>query len=537
MPAAQGWHRSGKASKGQEMKNNKTDSGALRLVLGDQLSHHISSLSDIDPARDTVWMCEVWEEATYVRHHKKKIAFLFSAMRHFAAELRAKGYQVHYTKLDDADNAGSFRGEMARAIEKTRSARVVVTEAGEYRVMQDMRAWQETFAVPVDIRPDTRFYATPEEFADWAAPRKQLRMEFFYREMRKKHGILLAPDGGPEGGQWNYDSENRKPPAGDMFMSQPLFFDPDEITRDVLALVAARFADHFGALEDFHLAVTAKDAERALVYFIDERLAHFGDYQDAMLQGQPFMYHSYISFYINCGLLDPRQAVSRAEAAYRAGKVPLNAAEGFIRQILGWREYVRGIYWLKMPDYARENALDATRKLPWFYWSGDTDMNCLRQCVEETRKNAYAHHIQRLMVLGNFALLAGLHPDEVNAWYLIVYADAYEWVELPNVTGMVLYADGGLLASKPYAASGSYINRMSDYCKNCRFDVQKKTGPDACPFNYLYWDFILRNKEKLKGNMRLSMVYKTAEKMDKAHLAGMRRDAARFLSGLEDSGE
>lgn len=507
--------------------------GTLRLVLGDQLSHHISSLKDIDPDKDTIWMCEVWEEATYVRHHKKKIAFLFSAMRHFAAELSAKGYNVHYTKLDDVDNAGSFYGEAQRAIETLKPRRIAVTAPGEYRVLQGMQTWQKDFAMPVDILDDDRFYANADEFTAWAKGRKQLRMEYFYREMRKKHRVLMTPDGAPEGGQWNYDSENRKPPAGDMFMSQPMFFKPDAITRDVMTLVADRFAEHFGDLKPFHLAVTAADAEKALVHFIEERLHHFGDYQDAMLQSQPFMYHSYISFYINCGLLDPRQAVARAEAAYHAGKAPLNAVEGFIRQIIGWREYVRGIYWLKMPSYAKENALNAKRKLPWFYWSGETDMNCMKQCIEETKQHAYAHHIQRLMVLGNFALLAGMHPDDVNEWYLVVYADAYEWVEMPNVTGMVLYADGGLLVSKPYAASGSYINRMSDYCKGCKYNVNKKTGPDACPFNYLYWDFLIRNKDVLKNNPRLAMIYRTAEKMSQEQLADMRRDAVRFLEEFE----
>lgn len=507
--------------------------GTLRIVLGDQLSHYISSLKDINPEKDTIWMCEVWEEATYVRHHKKKIAFLFSAMRHFAEELSAKGYKVHYTKLDDADNAGSFYGELQRAIKLLNPDRIVVMAPGEYRVLQGMQVWQKDFSVPVDILDDDRFYATADEFSKWASGRKQLRMEYFYREMRKKHRVLMTPGGMPEGGQWNYDSENRKPPSGDMFMSQPMFFKPDAITKEVMALVANRFAEHFGDLEPFHLAVTAEDAEKALIHFIEERLCHFGDYQDAMLQGQPFMYHSYISFYINCGLLDPRQAVARAEAAYYAGKAPLNAVEGFIRQIIGWREYVRGIYWLKMPSYARENALDAKRKLPWFYWSGETDMNCMKQCIQETREHAYAHHIQRLMVLGNFALLAGIHPDEVNEWYLVVYADAYEWVEMPNVTGMVLYADGGLLASKPYAASGSYINRMSDYCKGCHYNVNKKTGADACPFNYLYWDFLLRNKDVLKNNPRLAMIYRTAEKMPQAQLLDMRREAAAFLEKQE----
>lgn len=505
----------------------------LRLVLGDQLSRRVSSLAGTDKANDVVMLCEVREEATYVRHHKKKIAFLFSAMRHFAQELADDGYRVHYTKLDDADNAGSFEAEVARVAALYGATSLAVTFPGEYRVLQSMRGWQEKLGIPVDIRPDDRFLCPPEDFAAWAAGRKSLRMEFFYREMRQRHNILMR-GGKPEGGQWNYDAENRKPPPeGGLFTSAPLFFAPDGITQACIDLVAARFGDHFGDLAPFPFAVTRAQALEALAHFIRERLPLFGDYQDAMQQGNPWMYHSFLSAYINCGLLDPLEVAAAAETAYRAGRAPLHAAEGFIRQIIGWREYVRGIYWMAMPAYAEENALKATRKLPWFYWSGETRMNCLRQCVEETRQNAYAHHIQRLMVLGNFALLAGIAPKEVNEWFLVVYADAYEWVEMPNVTGMVLFADGGYLASKPYAASGAYINKMSDYCRGCAYDVNKKHGAGACPFNYLYWDFMLRNQKKLKGNPRLSMPYATLDKMDDARKAQIRADSAAFLDGLE----
>jgi len=505
----------------------------LRLILGDQLSRNISSLSDIDKEKDIILLCEVWEEATYVKHHKKKIAFLFAAMRHFAAELSAEGFRVHYTRLDDPDNAGSFAGEVARIAARYRATSIAVTFPGEYRVLQSMRAWEKSLGIPVDIRGDDRFLCTPDEFKTWAAGRKSLRMEFFYREMRQRYNILME-GGKPAGGQWNYDAENRKPPEDSgMFRSTPLFFKPDEITQDCLQLVAARFAHHFGDLEPFHFAVTRAQAREVLAHFIRERLPLFGDYQDAMQQGNPWMYHSFLSAYINCGLLDVREVVAAAEDAYRAGKVPLNAAEGFIRQIIGWREYVRGIYWMEMPDYAEKNALGATRKLPWFYWSGDTRMNCLKQCVSETRENAYAHHIQRLMVLGNFALLAGIDPKDVNEWFLVVYADAYEWVEMPNVSGMILFADGGYLASKPYAASGAYINKMSDYCRGCAYSPDKKQGTDACPFNYLYWDFLLRNQSKLKGNPRLSMPYSTLGKMDAARKEQITADAKAFLDGLE----
>lgn len=507
----------------------------LRLILGDQLSHAISSLKDCNPESDTILMCEVWDEATYVKHHKKKIAFLFSAMRHFAGELVQSGFRVCYTKLDDADNAGSFRGEIRRALAGERFDRIVVTFPGEYRVLKDMEAWAEDFGVAVDIRPDDRFLSSPEEFSAWAAGRKQLRMEFFYRDMRKRHAILMNGTD-PVGGQWNYDPDNRQPPKDGIKIPKPFSVPPDEITRSCINLVAERFGDHFGDLEPFHYAVTRDDALKALDHFMTERLENFGTYQDAMLQGEPWMFHSHISFYLNCGLLLPHEVIIRAEEAYYNQIAPLNAVEGFIRQILGWREYVRGLYWLKMPDYTRENYLGAQRALPWLYWSGETKMNCLRQCVMETKAHAYAHHIQRLMVLGNFALLAGLDPDEVNEWYLVVYADAYEWVEMPNVSGMILYADGGLLASKPYAASGAYINRMSNYCKNCSYKVAKKNGADACPFNYLYWDFFLRHADVFRTNPRLAHTYRTLGAMDDEKKDAVRADTKRFFRML-DQGE
>ena len=503
----------------------------LRLILGDQLSHDISSLSDIEDG-DLILMCEVWDEATYVKHHKKKIAFIFSAMRHFAQELREKGYNVHYTKLDNEYNEGSFEGEIIKAIKTHKPDEIIVTEPSEYRVLKNIESWQDILDIPVTIRIDDRFLATHKDFENWAEGRKQLRMEYFYREMRKKYGLLMDENSKPEGGEWNYDSENRKPPKECLNIPATYTSEPDEISREVIELVGKKFADHFGGLEPFYFAVTQDQALYALDKFIDERLKNFGDYQDAMVEGEPWMYHSHISFYINIGLLNPLECCKKAEAAYKEGSAPLNAVEGFIRQILGWREYIRGIYWLKMPDYETENFLNADRKLPDLYWGGQTKMNCLKQCVSETKENAYAHHIQRLMVLGNFALIAGLSPEEVNEWYLIVYADAYQWVELPNVTGMVLFADGGVLGSKPYAASGAYINKMSDYCKNCSYSPTKKNGPKACPFNYLYWDFMVRNNKVLRGNPRLSFTYRTLDKMSDEKLKAIADDTKRFFKAL-----
>ena len=504
----------------------------LRLILGDQLSLTLSSLADIDPQNDLLLMWEVRSEATYVKHHKKKIAFVFSAMRHFAAELSGKGLNIHYVKYDDPNNTGSLFGEVARIIALNAISEVVLTAPGEYRLQTEMAGWSAKLDVPVTIKDDDRFLCTPSEFADWAEGRKQLRMEYFYREMRRKYSVLMDHDG-PIGGLWNYDSENRKPPKSGLEVPDTYRAEPDDITQEVIELVETHFPDHFGDILPFHFAVTRDQALAALDQFIAIRLSLFGDYQDAMVQNEPWMYHSHIGFYLNCGLLTPLECVERAEASYHSGTAPLNAVEGFIRQILGWREYVRGIYWLKMPDYKSMNVLKAKRPLPDFYWTAETQMNCMRQCITETKQNAYAHHIQRLMVLGNFALIAGLDPDEVNEWYLLVYADAYEWVELPNVTGMALFADGGQLASKPYAASGAYINKMSNYCLSCKYKPSVKNGPTACPFNYLYWDFIGRNDGKLRGNPRMGFMYKSFDRMSHEKRQSVQDDTRRFFTALD----
>ena len=503
----------------------------LILVLGDQLTPTLSSLAAGDPARDRVLMAELHDEATYVRHHKKKIAFLFAAMRHFAEELRADGWTVDYVSLDAPDNQGSFTAQVVQAVAQLRPERIVLTEPGEWRVAQMFAGWQDRFGVPVDVLGDDRFLSSPTEFRGWAEGRKALRMEYFYRDMRRKTGLLMEGDQ-PAGGQWNFDSENRKPADADLFMPQPLAHEPDAITQEVLALVAARFDNHFGDLMPFWYAVTRADAQAAFAAFVKKALPRFGDYQDAMLAGEPFLYHAVIAQYLNCGLLDPLQVCRQVEAAWRAGKVPLNAAEGFIRQIIGWREYMRGIYWLKMPGYETSNFFGHTRELPAFYWTAETEMACVKAAVTQTKEQAYAHHIQRLMVTGNFAMLAGIDPQELHEWYLSVYADAYEWVELPNTVGMSQFADGGLLASKPYAASGAYINRMSNYCGSCRYAVKQRTGPDACPFNALYWDFIARHRGKIGGNPRMAQMVRTYDNFAPDEQQRIKESAAAFLATL-----
>ena len=481
----------------------------LVLVLGDQLSEGLSALRAADKARDTIVMAEVTDEASYVKHHPKKIALIFAAMRKFARALEEDGWTVAYTQLDDTENAGSIVGELLRRAEQTGATEVLATEPGEWRLIDKLKY----APLKVEVLPDDRFLASHSEFEGWADGRKALRMEYFYREMRRKTGLLMEGDK-PAGDKWNFDHDNRKAAPDDVTVDGPLQFEPDAITREVLDLVAARFGDHFGDLEPFWFATTRAEALQALDHFIEHALPRFGDYQDAMLNENQFLYHAVISPSLNIGLLGPLEICEAAAAAYAKGNAPINAVEGFIRQIIGWREYVRGIYFLEGPDYTQRNVLGHTRDLPWFYWGGETRMNCVSKAVAQTKSQAYAHHIQRLMVTGNFALLAGIDPHQVHEWYLAVYADAFEWVEAPNTVGMSQFADGGVIASKPYVSSGAYINRMSDHCKTCHYSVSAKTGEKACPFNLLYWHFLDRHRDRFSGNARMGNMYRTWDRMD-----------------------
>lgn len=490
--------------------NTGAGRGTLRLVLGDQLSDGLSALEGLDSSRDLVLMAEVRDEATYVKHHKQKIALIFAAMRSFASRLEDRGVTVRYVRIDDPANTHSITSELDRALDDQPFEAVAMTECGEWRLAQALAAFAETAKVPVEVREDGRFICSHDRFRRWASGKSSLRMEFFYREMRRETGILM--DGKtPEGGQWNYDAENRKKLTKGLRPPRRLRTRPDAAAKAAIADVARLFSDHFGSLDDFGWPTTAEQAEVVVADFLKHILPSFGDWQDAMADGEPWMWHGLISTSINLGLIDPLDVCRRAEAEYRKGRAPLNAVEGFIRQILGWREFVRGVYWLKVPEYRKRNFLDADRQLPWFYWSGETDMACVADVVATSRDNAYAHHIQRLMVTGNLAMLLGVHPDAVDDWYMTVYADAYEWVEMPNTRGMATFADGGIVGSKPYAASGAYIDRMSDYCGGCRYDVKAKSGEGACPFNRLYWGFLERNQKRLRDNVRLAMPYRTLE--------------------------
>jgi deoxyribodipyrimidine photolyase-related protein len=502
----------------------------LVLVLGDQLTPELSALRAADPARDAVVMAEVMAEGSYVPHHPQKIALVLAAMRKHAAALAAAGWRVLYSRLDDPDNAQSIPGELLRRAAATGAREVLATRPGEWRLIAAL----DQVPLAVTQLPDDRFLCSEADFAAWAAGRAQLRMEWFYREMRRRTGLLMEGDR-PAGGQWNYDRDNRRRAAADLLRPRPPRFAPDAATEEVLALVEARFPGRFGRLRPFGWATDRAGALAALDHFATRALPRFGAEQDAMLAGEPFLSHALLSPYLNLGLLGWREVCDRVEAEWRAGRAPLAAAEGFIRQIIGWREFVRGIYFLAGPDYTAGNALGHRRPLPAAYWGGETRMACLGAVVGQTRDLAYAHHIQRLMVTGNFALLAGVDPAAVHAWYLSVYIDAFEWVEAPNTLGMSQFADGGLVASKPYAASGAYIDRMSDYCKGCGYSVAEKAGDRACPFNLLYWHFVVRHRDRLAANPRMAAVFRSWDRMDPARrgrvLAGAEAVLARLDAG------
>jgi deoxyribodipyrimidine photolyase-related protein len=452
------------------------------LVLGDQLDLHAAAFDDFDPATDAVWMAEVAEESTHVWSAKPRTALFLAAMRHFASELAAAGRAVHYTRLDDAGNRSSLGAALAAAIERLRPQALVMTAPGDWRVLQTLRDTAAAHGLPLHIHEDHHFFCTVREFSAHAKGRKQLRMEFFYREMRKRHAVLM--DGGePAGGKWNFDAENREVLGknGPQNVPTPPRFEPDAVTREVIELVSRRFASHPGSLTDFGWPVTRGQALTALERFIAERLPEFGRWQDALWPNDAWLWHSHLSAALNLKLLHPRELVVAAEQAWRDGRVPLASAEGFVRQILGWREYVRGIYWMQMPEYLDRNALGATEPLPAFYWTGNTPMACLADAIGQTLRHGYAHHIQRLMVTGLYALLLGVGPKAVHAWYLAVYVDAIKWVELPNTLGMSQATNGGLMASKPYIATGKYIERMSggSLCARCRFKPAERIGAPA----------------------------------------------------------
>ena len=512
----------------------------LIVVLGDQLDVRSAAFDGYDPRVDAVWMAEVAHESEKVWVSKPRIAVFFAAMRHFRDDLNRRGWRVIYRSLTakganwsgakgSVTAAENFAAQLGWTLRHLPAERLIVVQPGEWSVQEELMEAARAAGVPLELRVDRHFLCDAGEFAAHAAGRKQLRLEFFYREMRKKTGVLMEGDK-PLGGQWNFDQENRESfgKSGPGVIPAPRRFLPDETTREVLDLVSTRFAKHPGSVKQFDWPVTAEDAKAALDDFIAHRLANFGQYQDAMWTNQPWLYHSRLSAAMNLKLLDPREVIAAAEKAYRNGQASLAAVEGFVRQILGWREYVRGVYWHFMPGYVERNAMHAEHELPSFYWDGETEMQCMRDAIGQTLEHGYAHHIQRLMVTGLFALLYGVHPRRVHEWYLAVYVDAVEWVELPNTLGMSQYADGGVLASKPYVATGKYIQRMSNYCSGCRYDPALKTGPRACPFTTLYWDYLLQHEPALRGNQRMAMQLRNIARLSPVDREAVQKQAAEF---------
>ena len=507
----------------------------LVLVLGDQLDLAATAFDGFDAAQDAVWMAEAAEESTHVWSSKQRTALFLSAMRHFAQALREAGRPLHYRQMDDArasDSELSLAAQLQSDLAALQPQRVVMTAPGDWRVLQQLKDVVEAAGLTLDLCDDRHFFTTVRDFAAHAKGRKSLRLEFFYRELRQRHGVLMQ-DGQPAGGQWNFDADNRASfgAKGPGVLPPRAMFEPDAITREVIELVNTRFAEHPGSLDSFAWPVTRAQALQALQRFIAERLPLFGQYEDALWPGEPWLYHSHLSAALNLKLLTAREVVQAAEAAYDSGHAPLQSAEGFIRQILGWREYVRGIYWTQMPSYAERNALDAQQDLPAWYWTGQTDMACLKDAITQTLAHGYAHHIQRLMVTGLYALLLGVRPQQVHGWYLAVYVDAVEWVELPNTLGMSQYGDGGLMASKPYVATGKYIQRMGGPCKGCRYDPALREGDKACPYTTLYWDFLMRHQPLLSKNARMALQVKNVERMTEAQRQAVTQQADAIRRG------
>jgi deoxyribodipyrimidine photolyase-related protein len=511
----------------------------LLYILGDQLDAGMEALAQLDRDRDVILMAEVRAEAEAMASHRQRTTLFLSAMRHFALGLIDQGFRVRYVQLDDHANTQSLDSELARAIGALTPDGVRVVQPGDHRVIASLRDAAAGQGVPLEILPDQSFTCSLEEFDQWADDgRKSLVMEYFYRQRRRALGVLVERDGQPVGGQWNFDADNRK--AFKQAPDVPPPYQPvaDLITRQVMKLVERTWPGAPGRMDHFHWPVTREQALRTLQDFIDNRLGQFGDYEDAMWAGEPVLYHSRLASSLNLKLLRPRECIDAALAAYRAGKVALNGVEGFVRQVIGWREFIRGVYYHEGAAYRSRNGLDQHGQLPDFYWSGETNMNCLRHCVNEVLDNAWGHHIPRLMVLGNFAMTAGVHPARVNDWFLAMYVDAVDWVTTPNVIGMSQHADHAVVGTKPYAAGANYINRMSNYCRGCRYDPKQRLGEDACPFNTFYWDFLLRHRESLAGNARMQLALKNAARLPGAERKALRARAAqlRVEFGIDPGG-
>ena len=503
----------------------------LVLILGDQLDLQGAALKNFNLETDEVIMIESANEAQYVWSHKAKIVLFLSAMRHFAQLLQKLQYPITYIKESKLPIVEVLRAQLL----KKSITRLVCIEPGEWRLKQELEALAQELNLDLDMREDDHFFCSRQEFAGWVANKKELRLEYFYRLMRKTHGILVDADGNPEGGQWNFDQDNRKPypKKGPGLIDAPAEFEPDEITRETLVFVSQAYQDHPGSLEAFNWPVTREQALEAMHYFVEYRLRNFGDFQDAMWTDTPFGWHSILSSSLNLKLLNPREVIDAVLTAWKKYNLDLSTVEGFIRQILGWREFVRGMYYLDMPKMAQENHYDHKRSLPKWYWTGQTNMACMKDAIGQTLQSGYAHHIQRLMVTGNFALLAEILPSAVCDWYLAIYVDAIEWVELPNTAGMALFANGGRFTSKPYIASGAYIKRMSNYCDSCRYKPEVRFGELACPFTTLYWNFLIKHRIEFESNPRTRLMTANLKRINDEDQKSIETHAQKILGDLD----
>ncbi|SDZ73321.1 cryptochrome/photolyase family protein [Rubrimonas cliftonensis] len=493
----------------------------LCVVLGDQLDADSALFDGFDPARDAILMTEAAEEATYVPQHRKRLVLFFAAMRHFAEAQRAEGRRVLYRRLDDGAPQ-TLADSLRAAVDEHAPERVEVVLPGDWRVLEALKA----AAPEIVIREDRHFLTTPEQWADMRRDRRRFILEDFYRAQRRRTGWLME-DGEPLGGEWNFDKANRRSFGrdGPGLVPRRPHSAPDDVTNDVIRMVEKRFPDAPGSTQGFAEPVTRRQALVHLRAFVEDRLPLYGDYQDAIAQGQPTLWHARISAAMNLKLISPREACEAAMEAHRAGRAPLNAVEGFVRQILGWREFTRGVYWTLMPDYAGRNELGADADLPAFFWTGETEMACLRDSVGQVLREGYAHHIQRLMVMGLFLMLWGARPKAAHDWHMGMYLDAVDWVSLPNMAGMSQHADGGVMGTKPYCASGAYIDRMSDCCSGCRYDPKQATGEKACPFTTLYWDFLDRHESRFRSNMRMKMQLSNLRRKSDADRRAIRKAA------------
>ena len=505
----------------------------LRLILGDQLNHQHSWFQQVD--ENVVYvMMEVRSETDYVVHHIQKVVAFFQSMRLFADELLQKGHKVVYLKLDDINNKQSFTENIRWICQKYKIETIEYQLPDEYRVDQELKSLSEALNLSVCVVDSEHFFTSRTEFAEFFKGKKQFLMESFYRYMRKKHDILMVA-GQPEGDKWNFDSDNRKKIPANHTIIQPYLFHRD--VTEIVEMIQKTGVKTMGEIDEkqFIWPVTRNESLELLNFFVEYCLPYFGTFQDAMTLEAWSVYHSRISFAMNVKLISPKEVINKVILHYRQNnEISLNQVEGFVRQILGWREYMRGIYWMHMPEYDSLNFFNHENKLPDWYWTGETKMKCLSHSIKQSLQFSYAHHIQRLMVTGNFALLAGIHPDEVDRWYLGIYIDASEWVEITNTRGMSQFADGGIVGTKPYVSSANYIDKMGSYCSKCLYNSKLKVGEKACPFNSLYWHFYARNEQLLRKNPRIGMAYVTLDKMQPQVKEELLKQAELYLSKINE---